>query len=73
MSVVIDKLSELEMKLLIDITIKKNTIKENIRQLVEMEMQLDIEQRETIAEIMKNHGLDMTTGYQFLLNGEITL
>jgi hypothetical protein len=73
MSVVIDKLNIPEMKLLIDITIKKNTIKENIKRLVEMEMQLDIEQRETITEIMKDHNLDPCTGYQFQSNGEIIL
>ena len=70
---VIDKLSIPEMKLVIDIVTKKNTIQENINRLIQMEMQLNIEYREIFTEIMKDHNLDMNIGYQFQPNGEITL
>lgn len=73
LKMVIDKLSIPEMKLVIDIVTKKNTIQENINRLIQMEMQLNIEYREIFTEIMKDHNLDMNIGYQFQPNGEITL
>jgi uncharacterized membrane-anchored protein len=70
---VVDKLNIPEMKMLIDTVTKKNTIQENIKRLIQMEMQLDIEQRQIFTEIMKDHNLDVSMGYQFQPNGEITL
>jgi hypothetical protein len=70
---VIDKLTASELDTMHDILLKKNTIQANIKRLIEMEMEIDIQLNHTLIEIMRIHSLDASAGYQLQPNGEITL
>lgn len=69
--VIVDKLSIPERKLLIDVVIKKKTIQEKIKMLIEMEMQLNIDNQQIIDEIIECHNLDINLGYQINKEGEL--
>lgn len=72
MSVIIDKLTAKELNVLYEITLKKITVQNNIKRLVETEMELDIQYAETLKLIAKNHEVDFMSGlYTLTPIGEI--
>jgi hypothetical protein len=71
----IDRLTSIELLRLANLTMNKNTIQENIKRLIKMEMDIDVEFKNAWTEIMKSHNLDVSMAemYKIQPNGEITI
>lgn len=70
---VVDKLTYDEQILITDLISKRTGLQRNIEMLVKMDMDLEALIHRTMRELMQIHNLDITAGYQFQPNGEITL